>query len=158
MLPSIISTNVALAALSFLADLVSGEACVTGGPAARVDVAQWCCYSIHGDWFQNYQNQGICVFAEASLAQYNGCFSRRYTTDVYVPTCIQCDETVVSNPFFSLIRKCDSSWTYFWILTLHTLQSANDECVELWIDWLISWAYCSQGKRGGGVGASWAPK
>lgn len=135
MLISLYSTNVGLAALSLLVDLVAGEACVTGGPAARVDVAQRCCSVIRGDWFQNFENQGIYVFAEANLTQYNECFDKRWTVDVYVPTCIECDETVVNNPSLRFMHSYhiilrNSSWDS----PFYALQYANIRSTELWTD------------------------
>lgn len=71
--------------------LAAGEACVIGGPAARVDVGGYCCFETHGKWFQNYPDQGICVFAESYLTNFTSCFNAAEAD--YTPTCIQCDET-----------------------------------------------------------------
>lgn len=110
MFPSISKPSISLVVLSLFAYQleVAGEACVTGGPPARVDAAQWCCYSVRGKWFQNFEFQGICVFNESNLAQYYGCFDEKWSYDEYVPTCIECDETKVFENLPMNIRSAKS--------------------------------------------------
>ena len=84
-------TYLLIVAASFLPALVAGDACVIGGPAARVTGARRCCGGVSGKFFQNYPNQGICVLTSAVDNQFEACVGTVDAT--YDLVCIQCDET-----------------------------------------------------------------
>ncbi|KAK3046611.1 hypothetical protein LTR09_011893 [Extremus antarcticus] len=78
--------------LAALTTLVASEACVVGGPAARVAAGERCCDFVGEGWFSKYPYQGICVLNGTALPIYEKCVGR-FAPD-YDLVCIECDETV----------------------------------------------------------------
>lgn len=85
------TSSLLLLPLAALAATVAGEACVVGGPEARVDAGERCCGFVAGTWFSKYSYQGICVMTEELQPFYERCIARFAPT--YDLVCIQCDET-----------------------------------------------------------------
>lgn len=82
--------SVAVLFISLFAPLISANACVAGGPADQVSIAQGCCRIAAGKWFQNYANQAICVMPAAKQATYTSCVSSSCTSTLDT-VCIACD-------------------------------------------------------------------
>jgi hypothetical protein len=86
------TTSLLLLPLAALVTIISGEACVVGGPAGRVTAGERCCGLAGGKWFSKYAYQGICVMTETAQPYYEGCVAR--VAPNYDLVCIQCDESV----------------------------------------------------------------
>ena len=82
--------------LALLPALVTGDACVAGGPAAQVTEAKGCCLFYGGTWYQFYDVQAICVLASTNTKWYEKCLT--YIPDSLLDTeCIPGDGARLSS-------------------------------------------------------------